>query len=460
MFSLATFDLFRVPAPVASALTSPSEHRAAGNVRPIRGRAIPEWQASRQLQARVGSGLNPLVISRLMAQCDAGYPARWHDLLNELRQKDGYLQSVLQTRETALMAAGWNIADFLRPGEQKPSRKAVKRAARVREIVSGIRGMSRAIAHLSDATYKGYSVVEIIYGDVDGSPVPVALEPVAGRRFSFGEDGRLRFFDDGGQQWPGWDFQAELPHKFIVHAPRVNGDVLPREGLGRVLSWYCAFRSWGWRDWLLFAELFGKPITRVEYDRSAVGTDDQYLAEEIANELTGTNRAVHPDSIKVFVEWAKSTGSGGESPCSAIIDRAGIEMALATIGQQLTTSGASGGLGGNGDVRDLVRKDILASDDVQLSETLRDQLIGTIYDFEYGDRSDLAYWTFNTAGAGNTKALLEAMSTGAGLGMKIPVSHAHDVTGWPQAAEGEPALGDTAPATVAATPQIPPQAPP
>ena len=47
---------------------------------------------------RYGSALDLDVISRALHFADTGYPAAFHDILNELRQKVAPLHSVLQTR--------------------------------------------------------------------------------------------------------------------------------------------------------------------------------------------------------------------------------------------------------------------------------------------------------------------------------------------------------------------------
>lgn len=416
--------------------------------RPPTGPVIEAWPFTQRPPPRVGSALNPLYISRLQGLCDTGYPARWQDLLNELRQKDTFLHSLLQTRETALLSKGWTVSDAVRPGKKKPTAKAIKRAAYCRELLSKIDGLERSLAHLVDAVYKGYSVVQIVWERRGGKFVPAALEPVHSRRFAFGADGGLYFFDEGNSDvpHPGIDFRREAPYNFIVHTPRVTGDALPREGLGRLLCWYSAFRSWAWRDWLLYAELYGKPITTLKYDRQSTQAEDETLAQRIVDELTATNRAIYPNNMDLMVEWAKSTGSAGVSPCEAILARCGSEMALAVLGQQQTTADVTGGMGARGDTRDLVRKDICSADGLSIGESITRDLIGAIYDVTWGDREELCSFGFNTQEAQDAQALLQALKLGSELGMRVPVAHAHDVIGWPVAADEEPVLGESAPA--------------
>lgn len=392
---------------------------------------------------RVGSALTPMLVSRILTECDLGFPARYHDLLNELRQKDPYVQSLFGTREMSLAGCGWSIQPAIAPGARTASRRAQRRAEFCAAAIEQCRNVYGGIQHLLDAILKGYSVCEVRWARSRGSVVPVELVPIAGRRWAFGPDHTLRYYDEGLLPPPGRDVLREYPGRFLSHTPRVNGDLLPREGLGRLAVWYAAFRTWAWRDLMLFAELYGKPITRVAYDRERTQTEDKNLAENIAYELTATGRAIHPRDMDVVIEWARSTGASGESPSKQILDQAGDELALAVLGQRQTTANVTGGMGASGDVRENVRKDILESDARQLATTLREQLLRWMVIYEFGDDSDTPRWVFDTDSASNAAEMVGALEGAVRLGLRVPQSYAHDVLGIPAAMGDEPTLGST-----------------
>ena len=418
------------------------------------------------LGTRIGESLTPLRISSVLRAADAGQLRPLHDLLNEVRQKDGSLHSILQTREGALLSCGWAVTADVE-GLEKGSPEyaaAEEKADYCRQVVGRLRvqigefsfGLDRAIAHLSDAVYKGVAVLEILWSKVGTSLFPSALTLVEGRRLAWSEEARLCFYDPDtygtdrartpSAAWPGVPL-GDYPSKFIVHIPRVNGDSPQREGLGRLLLWLACFRLWSVRDWLLFAELYGKPFREFIYKTDGTVEEDRLMAETMARFTTSKTAMVHSDQVEVKVSWPEATGGAQSSPSPAIMQAMRDDMALATVGQLATTSATTNGLGGSGDARDLVRQDIKHADEVQLSDTIRFQLLARIVRMKYGNTDRLPHWSFLTDDAGDVKATLEAMVIGARAGMRIPIAHAHDVTGWPTAADGEPVLAAPEPAS-------------
>ena len=83
---------------------------------------------------RVGSALNPRRGVQHPDHRGPGEPAQWHDLLNELRQKDGVIHSVLQTREDALLGCPWVLLPYVQTGK----RKSTKRAEKIGRAVLGM----------------------------------------------------------------------------------------------------------------------------------------------------------------------------------------------------------------------------------------------------------------------------------------------------------------------------------
>lgn len=434
--------------------------------RPATGVVVHEASLVAAMGSRIGESLTPLRISSVLRGADAGQLQPLHDLLNEVRQKDGSLHSILQTREGALLSCGWAIsADVDGLGKGSPEyTMAEERADYCRQVVGSMRvklgehtfGLDRAIAHLCDGTYKGVSALEILWAKVGDALVPTALVPIEGRRLAWSEEAKLCFCDpdsfgtrSAGQAWPGVPL-SDYASKFIVFIPRVNGDSPQREGLGRLLLWLVCFRLWGVRDWVLFSQLYGKPWREFIYNADGAQDEDREHAEAMARYATSSTAMVHSDQVEVKINWPEATGGAQASPAPAIMQAMRDDMALAVIGQLATTSSTTNGLGGSGDARDLVRQDIKHADEVQLSDVLRFQLLARICRVKYGNTDRLPHWSFLTDDAVDVKATLEAMEIGARLGMRIPIAHAHDVTGWPTAVDEEPALA--APVPVAPMP--------
>lgn len=401
--------------------------------------------------ARIGSSLTPRRISSILSLCDQGQPAQYHDLLNELRQKDGHLHSVLQTRESALLAAGWTIQA---PEVKEETRElAEEAAAYCREVVAALANFEPSVSHLADALYKGYAVCEVIFERRGKYVVPVALEPKQGRRFAFDQESRLRWYDDGLKPFPGDDFLTEYPRKFLVHQPRVTGDSPVREGLGRILCWLACFRNWAWRDWMLFSELYGKPWRIVQLDRTKAQDEDEEAARQIVNDATSSTALLIYDSMTLDIRWPEAAGGAQATPSPQIISTAGQDMSLAVLGQLGTTGDVQNGLGGKGDAREQVRRDLLKADDRAMSATLR-RLLATIVmlgPFPMG--TPVPVLSFNTEDALDTKGFLDTIKVATEVGVQVPVAYVHDQTGIPRPVDDEPVLGSGVGATIAEEPE-------
>jgi phage gp29-like protein len=284
--------------------------------------------------------------------------------------------------------------------------------------------------------------------------VPVGLHPIQGRRWAFDDTQALRLYDDGLRAYPGDDVIRQYPARFLVHQPRVNGDAPTREGLGRVLVWLACFASWSWRDWMLFAELFGKPWRILTLDRSNnVQTEDEAAAEQIVQDATASTSILLYENMKLDIRWPDAPGGASASPSPAIIDKAAQYIALATLGQLGTTGSVQNGLGGKGDAREKVRADILHADGMALAATLR-HLLTWMVAVNFGAAEPVPTLSFSTDDIGDTDRAAKVLDTAVNkLSLPVSQAHAYATLGIPQPANGEALLGGaTAGPRPAATP--------
>lgn len=392
---------------------------------------------------RYGAALDLNVISRAISYADTGYPASLHDILNELRQKVAPLHSVLQTRELALLGKGWSIRAYKAEGTEDASEQDEKVAAHVRWALKSTRKFKRSLAHLLDANVKGFSVCETEWEMRQGHVVPRELHCIAGRRWKFENDERLVFWDDGLCN-PARDLLTEMPHRFVCHQPRVNGDTAAREGLGRVLVWLAAFANKGWRDMIMLSEMYGRPERVVTIVKEHADDKDRQAAEEVADAGLTTGSTLITDAVKVETRWPEAKGTSASTPAKPVLDQAKDEMALAVLGQLGTTSDVKGGLGATGGNQEKVRGDILNADNDAISETITDQLIRWIVLFEFGPDTPLPEFSFDIEETADAKTLAEALEILVGLGLEVPKRFVHDATGIPAPSDDEPILSKPA----------------
>src|SRR4051812_7397981 len=90
---------------------------------------LPE-RTLREQHHRIGGGLTPAEVSRIMVQADLGQPCLLVDLFNESRQKDGHLQGICNTRDIAVSLCDLDFVEA-----ESPKRKDKKAIALCRRII-------------------------------------------------------------------------------------------------------------------------------------------------------------------------------------------------------------------------------------------------------------------------------------------------------------------------------------
>lgn len=402
------------------------------------GVVIPDLSLWEQFD-RIGGQLTPYQVSQIIRQADSGECKRLIDLGNEMRQKDGHLQSVLATREMALLGLKWELVF---PGQDPKSKKGRRQRRFVETTLRSCRGFRRMIAHQTSAIFYGFAVSEIMWTTIGGKIVPARIECHAPRRFAFRrEDGRLVWRDQS--MTDGVDVQAEHPNKFIVSQPRINGDVSAREGLLRVLMWPALFRNWTLSDWLKLAELAWKPWRIGVFKKNGGSSKEDIDAlKTIVAGMSASGAAVHPDTVDVKLMMPSGTASSSnKSDHSGLFATMGAEMSKAVLGQTLTTEQGKVGSRALGTVHNDVRKDILESDAEWLSEVLTEQFIAPLVRLNFGPNAPVPRLQFITTEAADVgtyaKAIVELSKV-----LRVPAQWVRDQLGIPEPKEGDELVQD------------------
>lgn len=399
---------------------------------------------SQQYQ-RIGGSLTPLQVSSIIQEADSGSLLRLIDLANEFRQKDCHLQAILGTREGALAGLPWVVEAAIVPGAAQPTKRELKVAEFVSNALRYAEGRGQdsrsfidTLSHLAGASYHGFAVSEIEWAKDGSSLVPVGFRPVSQRRFIFSsDDGALLWWDSYGRRDPV-NLSTSYPDKFIIHQPRINGDVPCREGLARVLMWASLFRNWTTADWMKLAELSWKPWRLGTYKPSASTEDIDNLVEAL--ELLATNGfAVHSEAVDIHVEWPERN-RGGQSGHGELCEFMAKEMSKAVLGQTLTVEQGARGARSLGEVHDRVRKDIAESDAVAMAATIRRDLIGPIVRMNFGSRAIVPDFHFITEDIPDMGGLARGVEGLVRAGMRIPQWWVRDKLGMPELSEDDEIL--------------------
>lgn len=388
--------------------------------------------------SRIGAGLTPADVSRILYSADSGQPARLIDLFNESRQKDGHLQGICYTRDIAVSLCE---CDFIGREDQKlRDRKAIELCSRIRDEFEN---WPLLIEHLTSSYVTGHatSVVEW-HRTRDGYVLPYRCKPIHAREFIFNhESGALRY-----QQSPsdnvGADLLADNPGRIVQIQRRINGDVQVREGLIRVLVWAALFRNWSLKDWIALGEFGWKPWRLASYKKGASQKDIDELVSAL--ELLGQNGvAVIPETTAIQVEWPKgmSPGTGGSSTHRELLDTMGREMSKAVLGQTTSAEPGPNGSRASDQIRDKIRTDIREQDAISVSAVLRSQLFAPACAVNLSEGAVVPVPWFATDESVDQLQFATAIEKLAHSGVRLASSWVRDEIGAPEPREDEEVIG-------------------
>ncbi len=393
--------------------------------------AKPLWEQ----YGRIGGGLTPQDVSWIIREADGGQPARLIDLANESRQRDGHMQALLYTRETA---ASLVELDFIAPPDA--TKRELKALDLCKRVVSGFRNWSTLVEHLNGAFF-GHGTVELLPWEQteDGYLVPRECKPLHARDFIFTADkGELRYRRTPGDQI-GVDLLAENPGRIVQVRRRITGDVQTREGLVRALVWAALFRNWDLRDWIALGEVGWKPRTWGEYPKGT-NEDDQTMLLRRLEQVQERGIGCFEEGTKVTMTFP--TGNGATGVHKELFETIGREMSKATLGQTTSIEVGPNGARADTETRDVIRTDIQESDCIAIAGALLWQVFAYVVLINFGPRVRCPVPYFATDEGEEKLSFAQAVSALKAAGLRIPAGWVRDEFGMPDPDEDEELLGD------------------
>ncbi len=394
--------------------------------------AFNDEQTSRVVQLRQevalhpSRGLTPQRLARILQRAEQGDIIAQCDLFDDMEEKDTQIFSELSKRRRSVMGLDWQL---LPPRDASASEKRQTQA--LDSLMRDTLDMEKVLFDLTDAIGKGFSALEIEWAPAhNGQRLIRALNHRPQRWFTVPPDNRndLRLRQPGHANgeplWPlGW----------VVHRHAATNGWLPREALFRVLAWPYLFKQYSIRDLAEFLEIYGLPLRLGKYPRGATSKEKATLLRAVMA-IGHSAGGIIPDGMSIDFQNA---AAGQADPFKAMTEWAEASVSKAIVGQTLTATSGNNGAGSRalGEVHDKVRWDITVSDARQLNGTLTQQLVlplgllnGLIADTDRAPR-----FAFNTTEIEDIKDFSEALPQLVGVGMRIPVSWAHEKLGIPLA---------------------------
>lgn len=257
-------------------------------------------------------------------QAERGQPLRQCDCFHDIIEMDPDLRSKINDRIESVSGCDWVVMSG-RP--DKPSELA---AAALNERLQNELQFRSFLTHQLTAVHYGYAATNMMWDIEDGVIVPVMFVNPASRRFA------APSVDAANEIWLVDPERLKMiPLEPGLWACSRYQNILGRNpyaaGLMRSCAVWSMFKRWSVRDWQIFANMFGIPLTVGYYEEGAsdkskhaledavraIGQDGyailSALTEIVIKETarSGDSSTVYPNILKVCEEQIAKLLTGG-----------------------------------------------------------------------------------------------------------------------------------------------------
>tara|TARA_R110002124_G_scaffold91506_1_gene232893 strand:- start:17899 stop:20781 length:2883 start_codon:yes stop_codon:yes gene_type:complete len=281
-------------------------------------------------------------------------------------ERDTHAFAMLQKRKKTLVAREWEVL---------PASDAdidVRAADIVRDQLKAL-PFDRICEELLDATLKGFAISEVVWGRVEGQIAPVDVVTHDQRRFVFDKDWNPRLLtfvnNRDGIELPG--------RKFIVHRHGVKGNNPYGLGLGTRLFWPVLFKREGVAFWLHFLEKFASPTVLAKTPYGTLSGEQTRLLNSMKNVRSSSALTVPIGTEVEFLEASRS-GSVTYQDFLSYWDK---QISICVNGETLTTDIGNSGSRAASETHEAMLENLVDSDGDLLSDSLRQQLLTWIVDY-------------------------------------------------------------------------------
>jgi phage gp29-like protein len=284
-------------------------------------------------------------------------------------KRDGKVFSCLQRRIGALVGRPWAV---------EPVREEDAADGETLTDLLKLFNFDQLCRDLLDAILMGFSVVEIIWGVLDGHVVPLRLAKRRQRRFVYVQGAQ----DDALQlrllTKENMLTGIELPEKkFIVHRVNPEDDNPYGTGLGLQIFWAVFFKRKGVVSWAKLCDRFGSPTMWGKYPRNALQKEKNTLGDAL-RAFSSDGYVMTPEGSTI--EMLESKLGGNITTQEALVNAMNDWIAEVAIGQEPRATGG-GAIAAASKERSSVRLDLVQADSDLLSETLNRTLIAWLCEY-------------------------------------------------------------------------------
>ena len=432
---------------------------------------VPEWGVYEQYATHWGATATVAAATSALRSAEYGQRDALVDLLSDLLEGDPHTHSVYKKVAAGISNQDWEIV----PAEVEDDSEIDNADLIAKVVHSTIAQIPRWRSHLYGMLWGGFFGVaarETMWG-YDGARWWVdSLRMVANRRINY-DDYYVPYVSETGYVNTDSIYFRDYPGKFLLFEPVVCGEQhQTREGVGRIILFWMAFKRFGARGLMEYTERFGKPFPLAKYNTTDSGEPAPADEDTIASLKTLVKQigrgsqpgAVFPDSVELELVGpggdSGSSGSGENTVHKFLVALCNAEISKAILGNTLTTEvGSTGGNRALGERQGEDQHDIYAALARQMDECITRDLVYWIVRLNFGERGldYLPRYHTKIERQENLAEAAEILKILVDSGLTIPAAQVRERFGYRAPLEDEEVLGGKPEPTQAKPPEAPDQ---
>ena len=372
----------------------------------------------------VSKSLSPSKLASLVAESKKGNGLALATLALEMREEDAAFGGNLRTRKLAVINQPCNLIE----GENEKANELIQK-------FKGKRYFTKLLYCLLEAVEVGYAVLRLVWDATsEGYWLPVAVHRIDPRRVGFDPNTEQFFwrnFDDTDDRSKIIDGDGL---EYLVYAPP---DILmpQRGGLARLAAYAFMAKRFGLGDWVKYLSSAGMPVRVGKYEPRA-NTEERLLLKRALRMISIDKAAAIPKNTSI--EFVEAQNSGGAS-FKALAEYLDKQIAVAVLGQTLTSGSGQQGSYALGHVHNEVRQDILKADCVSITAEIQ-ELVDKICLVNFGPDSAPAL-SIKPKAQKDLQKMAGVVSTLTQHGLEVPLKWIYEEFGIPEPKDGEETLG-------------------
>lgn len=305
-----------------------------------------------------GSGLSAELLLSFYRTAERGVPVYQFDCFDDLIEGDGHLRGLIDGRIQSVSGKEWVVL----PGRANDPASAAAALALEGHLRNDL-GFRDFLEHQLTAPFYGFAATNLVWDFVDGEVMPVRFVNVAHRRFAAPSQDRANeiMLIAGDSKY---ELIALEPGLWAVSRYRHRNPWAA--GLMRTGAWWAMFKRWSWRDWQIFADMFGLPVVVGYYEEGASEPARLALIEAV-KQIGEDGYAVLSAATSIIMKESARSGDA-TSVYPAISDRAEAQMSKLILGATLTTDAGGKGSYALGAVHENKSYNLMVSDARRVEE--------------------------------------------------------------------------------------------